>query len=331
MIIPIIVGPTASGKTKLGIELAKKINGEIISADSMQLYKYMDIGTAKVTEEEAEGIKHYLINILEPTEKYSAYDFKKDAEEIIDKIIEKGKIPIIVGGTGLYINSLVYDYDFGYKEKNIEDDFKRKIVIQNRRKYLNNLAQTEEGYNKIIELAKQIDIDSVNKIPIKDKKRIIRIIEIYEETNKKKSDVGKKKSKYDFKIFMLDLERNMLYKKINDRVEKMIDLGLIEETTFLYDKYAENIKSGELTAFQAIGYKEIYEYIIGNISKDEAISNLKKFTRHYAKRQVTWFKKNNPIYVNMNNLVKYIDEKDKIKIDEEINNILKNIVNEISK
>ena len=273
----VICGPTASGKTKLGIELAKKINGEIVSCDSMQIYKDMTIGTAKPTEEERSEAVHHLVDFVLPSERYSVAEYKKDAENIIDKIIEKNKKPIIVGGTGLYLNSLVYGIDY----PNIETDLNYRQELENRVK--------EEGLEKLYGEAQKIDSNAINKISPNDKKRILRILEIYYSTGKTKTEIEeesrKKGPKYDYKIFVLNMDRDKLYDRINKRVDFMIENRLIEEVKKLLEKY-KNFP----TAMQGLGYKEVLQYLDGKITKNEMIEKIKQETRRYAKRQITWFK-----------------------------------------
>lgn len=275
----VIVGPTASGKTSLSIELAKKINGEIVSCDSMQIYKDMNIGSAKPTVEEMQGIPHYVLDEVEPTKRFSVADYKKRAEEAIEKILAKRKTPIVVGGTGLYADSLIYSIEY--------DDIKLD------EKYRNNLmeiANTEEGLKKLYEEAKKIDGKAMEKISPNDKKRIIRILEIYNATGKNKTEQEiesrKKEVKYDYKVFGINMERSLLYERINKRVDIMVKQGLIEEVKNLIKKYPKFP-----TAMQAIGYKEIVEYLNNEITKEEAIEKIKQETRRYAKRQITWFKR----------------------------------------
>ena len=275
----VICGPTASGKTALSIELAKKINGEIISSDSMQIYKDMNIGTAKPTAEEMQGIKHYLLDFVEPDKRYSVAEFKKDAEKAIEEILSKGKIPIVVGGTGLYVDSLIY----GIEYQNIELDEKY-------RKELEKIAE-EQGLQVLYKRAKEIDEEAIKKISPNDKKRIIRILEIYKATGKNKTEQEiesrKKEIKYDFKVFAINMDREKLYERINKRVDIMIEQGLIEEVKEITQKYKKFP-----TAMQGLGYKEVVEYLEGKISKEEMIEKVKMETRRYAKRQITWFKKN---------------------------------------
>ena len=275
----VICGPTASGKTALSIELAKKINGEIISSDSMQIYKYMDIGTAKTTQEEMQGIKHYLLDFVEPSQRYSVAEFKKDAEKAIEEILQKGKTPIIVGGTGLYVDSLIY----GIEYQTIEFDEQYRKQLEER--------VEKEGLETLYNEAKKIDPQAIEKISLNDKKRILRILEIYKATGKNKTEQEiesrKNEVKYDYKVFAINMDREKLYERINKRVDIMIENGLIEEVEKLLEKYKEFP-----TAMQGLGYKEVVEYLQGKVSKEEMIENIKRETRRYAKRQLTWFRKN---------------------------------------
>ena len=273
----VICGPTASGKTGLSIELAKKINGEIISGDSMQIYKEMDIGTAKVTREEMQGIKHYLIDIIEPNQRYSVAEFKKDAEKAIEEIINKGKTPIVVGGTGLYIDSLIYGIE--YQNIKLDEEYRKKLE-----------KEAEEGLDNLYEKAKKIDPEAMKKISPNDKKRIIRVLEIYKATGKTKTqqeEESRKELKYDYKVFAINMEREKLYERINKRVDLMLQQGLIEEVEKITEKYKEFP-----TAMQGLGYKEVVEYLENKTTKEEMIEKIKMETRRYAKRQITWFKKN---------------------------------------
>ena len=225
----VICGSTASGKTALSIELAKKIDGEIVSADSMQIYKYMDIGSAKPTKEEMSGIKHYMLDFVEPDIRYSVAEYKKSAEKAIDEILSKGKTPIVVGGTGLYVDSLIYGID--YNEMNVDLEY---------RKELEKIAD-EKGLDYLYNLAEKIDKQAAEKISKNDKKRICRILEIYKSTGKTKTELEiesrKKELKYDFKVFAIDMDRAILYDRINRRVDIMIKNGLIEEVKNLIKKY----------------------------------------------------------------------------------------------
>lgn len=296
----VICGPTASGKTALSIKLAKKINGEIISSDSMQIYKDMDIGTAKPNKEEMQGIKHYLIDFVEPNQRYSVAEFKKDAESAIEEILSKGKTPIVVGGTGLYIDSLIYGIE--YQDIQLDEKY---------RKELEERVETE-GLEKVYQEAQKIDPQAMEKISANDKKRILRVLEIFKATGKTKTqqEIESRKNgvKYDYKVFAINWEREVLYERINKRVDIMIEQGLIQEVKQLLEKYTEFP-----TAMQGLGYKEVVEYLHGITTKEEMIEKLKMETRRYAKRQITWFKKNKQtIWIEAEDLQKILDEiKDK--------------------
>lgn len=275
----VIVGPTASGKTALSIELAKKIDGEIISCDSMQIYKDMNIGSAKPTIEEMQGIKHYMIDIAEPTERFSVAEYKKRSEEAIEEILQKGKVPIIVGGTGLYANSLIYNIE--YNEIMLDEEYRKNLM---------KIAETEVGLATLYEKARSIDPVAMEKISSNDKKRIIRVLEIKHSTGKNKTELElesrKNEVKYEYKVFAINMPREILYNRINKRVDIMIENGLIDEVENIIEKYKEFP-----TAMQAIGYKEIVMYLKGELTKQEAIEKIKQESRRYAKRQITWFKK----------------------------------------
>lgn len=275
----VICGPTASGKTALSIELAKKINGEIVSSDSMQIYKDMTIGTAKPEKEEMQGIKHYLIDFVSPDKRYSVADFKEDAIKAIEDILSKGKQPIVVGGTGLYVDSLIYGIE--YQDIEIDEEYRKKLEQEIDEKGLENL------YKK----ASQIDPEAIKKISPNDKKRIMRILEIYHSTGKTKTEQEvesrKNEVKYDYKVFAINMDREKLYERINKRVDIMIEKGLIEEVQKLTNKY-----NNFPTAMQGLGYKEVVAYLNGDYSKEEMIEKIKMETRRYAKRQLTWFRKN---------------------------------------
>ena len=279
----VIAGPTASGKTGLGVELAKKINGEVISADSMQIYKDMTIGTAKPTPEEIGDIPHYLIDFVSPDERYSVADFKKDAEEKIEDIISRGKVPIIVGGTGLYIDSLVLGID--YPDIDYDEEYRNSLMEK---------AETEEGLESLYIEAIKIDPKAMEKISPNDKKRISRILEIYHATGKTKTELEEKSRengpKYDYIVFAIDWDREKLYERIDLRVDIMIEQGLVDEVKDVVSKYDKFP-----TAMQGLGYKEVVEYLDGKISYPEMIDKIKLETRHFAKRQLTWFRKNKDI------------------------------------
>ncbi len=266
--IIVILGPTGVGKTKLSVELAKRLNGEIINADSMQIYKGLDIGTAKIKEEEKEGIPHHLFDIKEVREDYSIYNYQIDGRKVINDIIKRGKTPIIVGGTGLYIKSLLYDYNLNYEKESDTYD----------------TLSTEELYSKLLELDKNAVVDKNNR------RRVIRAINYYKENNKSISDNKTNKLLYDVVFIGLTTDREKLYQIINSRVDKMINDGLINEVKKFFD---EGIYSKPL--INGIGYKELYKYFEKEISLEEAIEKIKQNSRRYAKRQYTFFNNQLPV------------------------------------
>ncbi len=278
----VIGGPTASGKTALSIELAKRINGEIVSADSMQIYKDMNIGTAKPTKEEMGDIKHYMIDFVSPETRYSVSEYKKDATKCIEEIIKKGKTPIVIGGTGLYIDSLIYGIE--YQEIPIDIDYRNK---------LNQMAD-EGRLQELYDMACNIDEEAMKIISPNDKKRIIRVLEIYKQTGKTKTQQNiesrKNEVPYEYIAFAINMDRAKLYERINKRVDIMLENGLIEEVQALINKY-DNIK----TAMQSLGYKEVVQYFNKELTKEEMIDKIKMESRRYAKRQLTWFRKNKEI------------------------------------
>ena len=289
-----ILGPTGVGKTKMSIELAKKYNAIIINCDAMQVYKDLNIGTAKVTEEEKEGIKHFLFDIRDVNEEYSVFDYQKDARHIIEE--NKDKNIIFVGGTGLYVDSLIYGIE--YQEIEFDDKYRQELEKK---------VETE-GLEKLYEEAKKIDYQAMEKISPKDKKRIMRVLEIYKSTGKTKTEqeVESRKNgvKYDFKVFAINMDREKLYERINKRVDIMIEQGLIKEVENLLTHYSEFP-----TAMQGLGYKEVVEYLQGEITKEEMIEKIKMETRRYAKRQITWFKKNKQtVWIGAKDLQKILDE-----------------------
>ena len=278
----VICGPTASGKTALSIQLAKKIDGEIVSADSMQIYEDMDIGTAKPSIEEMDGVKHYLIGNVSPTIRYSVANFKKDAINAIQEILGKGKTPIIVGGTGLYVDSLVNGIDY--------DDLE---IDLNYRAELEEIAE-KEGLEKLYKKAMEIDSLAMEKISPNDKKRIFRVLEIYNATGKTKTEQEvesrKKENPYNYYVFAINMDREKLYERINKRVDIMLENGLVDEVKTLIQKYDELP-----TAIQGLGYKEVVSYLNNELSYDEMVEKIKQETRRYAKRQLTWFRRNKEI------------------------------------
>lgn len=293
----ILTGPTAAGKTKLSIELAKAINGEIISADSAQVYRHMDIGSAKIMPEEMQGVTHHLIDIMEPTEEFNIVLFQKYAKEAIEEIYSKGKIPIIVGGTGFYIQSILYDIDF---TENDEDTALRQE--------LETLAN-EKGAQFVHDMLREVDPESAEAIHTNNVKRVIRAIEYFRQTGEKISAHNeaerKKESAYDSCYFVLTDEREKLYANIDKRVDIMVNNGLVDEVKGLLDMGCER----DSTAMQALGYKEIIAYLMGEISLEEAIYIIKRDTRHFAKRQLTWFRREkNVIWIEKNKFA-YDDEK----------------------
>lgn len=272
----VICGPTAVGKSALGLSLAKKYNGEIISADSMQIYRGLDIGTAKPDLQEQKEIKHHLIDILDVNDEYSAEQYKDDADAAISDVISRGKLPIVVGGTGFYIKALLYEHNFGNAKKNEKIREKYKNILENYGKdYLHNIL-------------KEKDYESSQKIHPNDTKKVIRALEIYEVSGKKKSELlqNQQQNRYSYKMYCLNLDRQILYDRINKRADEMINNGLIDEVR-------QQLKNGadvNSQAMQGIGYKETIHYLNGLISKDEMINMIKQQTRNYAKRQITYFK-----------------------------------------
>ncbi|WP_353437551.1 tRNA (adenosine(37)-N6)-dimethylallyltransferase MiaA [Staphylococcus coagulans] len=277
--IVVIVGPTASGKTELGVELAKEINGEVISGDSMQVYRGMDIGTAKVTESEMQGIPHHLINILNPDQTYSAYDFQQQARALITDITARGKTPIIVGGTGLYIQSVIYDYQFDKEEVSPEVAEKVQQKMEELKSYSNEALHEYLG---------TFDPQSFADIHPNNRQRVERAISYYLTTKKVLSN--RKKStqlteNYDTLLIGIEMSRDTLYVRINKRVDIMLSHGLLDEVQELIELGYESCQS-----MQAIGYKEIIAVVHNEIELNEAVDQLKQHSRNYAKRQMTWFK-----------------------------------------
>lgn len=283
----VLTGPTAVGKTKLSIELAKRIGGEIISADSCQVYKHMDIGSAKIHPKEMEGIPHFLIDELEPSEEFNVVVFQQKAKKYMEEIYERGHVPILVGGTGFYIQAVLYDINFS------EDDDNHKI-----REELENLAK-ENGAEYMHEELRKIDPVSAQNIHANNVKRVIRALEYYKLTGKKISEHNEEQrqneSPYDFSYFVLNDHRELLYERIDKRVDEMVMEGLIEEVTRLKNMGYNR----SYVSMQALGYKEIFSFLEGEISFEEALYIIKRDTRHFAKRQITWFKREKEvIWVN---------------------------------
>ena len=299
----VIVGPTGVGKTKMGVALAKYFNGEVISGDSMQIYKTMDIGTAKVTVAEMAGVKHHLINIKEPTESYSVKDFQDEVRLKIKEISSRGKLPIIVGGTGLYIKAALYDYEFGESQMDHQE-------------YVNKYQ--DHTNEQLYDLLLKIDEASAKELHPNNRQRVLRAIAIYESTGVKKSETLAKQNHeliYDARFIGLTLERDILYERINQRVDLMMKQGLYQEI----EKLMKKNYSSSLQSMKAIGYKEWFAYFQGNQSLEETLELIKKNSRNYAKRQYTWFNNQLPVEwfkVNLNDF----DETISMVIDDLINN-----------
>lgn len=299
----ILTGPTAVGKTALSVNLAKKIGGEIISADSMQVYRRMNIGSAKVTKEEMQGIPHYLIDEFEPDEEFHVVKFQEYAKRYIQEIHSRGKIPILVGGTGFYIQAVLYDIDF---TENGGD--------MTYRESLEDLARTQ-GAHVLHEMLLEADPASADAIHENNVKRVIRALEFYHETGQKISDHNEaerqKTSPYNFACFVLNDDRAVLYDRIDRRVDAMLAAGLVDEVRALRQSGCTR----EMVSMQGLGYKEILDYLNGDLSLEEAIRIIKRDTRHFAKRQITWFKRekdviwvNRPEFEGENAILAYIEE-----------------------
>lgn len=286
----VIVGPTASGKTSLSVEIAKKLGGEIISADSMQIYKGMDIATAKPTDEEKCGVEHHLMDFLDPEDEFSVAKYKELAVSKIEELLNKGKIPIIVGGTGLYVDTVINNtVFFNYDDSETRERLEKEC--------------DENGIEALFHKLKEVDPDTAEKLHLNDKKRIIRALEVYYLTGKtiteQNNESHKEKSKFNFiQIGLNAKNRDYLYDRINKRVDLMLESGLLDEAKMFYSSDYSS------TAKQAIGYKELLPYLKGFVTLDDAVEKLKQETRRYAKRQLTWFRKNNDInwiFIDENN------------------------------
>lgn len=297
----VLTGPTAIGKTDISLDVARKINGEIISADSMQVYKYMDIGTSKIRSCEMDNIPHHMLDIVSPDEDFTVSNYKNRVTDHIKKINEDGKVPILVGGTGLYINSIVYHLKFTKVKSNekLREEY-NKLVNKHGSRYL---------HDKLYE----VDPISAKRIHENDIQRIVRALEIFHETGKPMSSHNKnfreKNNQYNLSMFALNMDRKKLYSRINKRVNMMLDTGLIEEVQGLMDRGYNR----KLVSMQGIGYKEIISYLEGEVGIDEAINTLKRNTRRYAKRQLTWFRRDSRInwinideFNNRDEIVDYI-------------------------
>lgn len=289
--ILIVAGPTAVGKTSLSIKLAKALDGEIISTDSMQIYKYMDIGSAKIGRAEMDGVMHHMIDIVDPKDPFSVADYKEKADKAIKDILNRNKLPILVGGTGLYINALTCNMNFTEADKD-----------ENYRNELESLAE-EKGNEFIHNMLKDIDPVSYNEIHYNNRKRVIRALEVYKLTNKPFSsfNLGEDiyNGPYEVKYYVLDMNREALYDRINLRVDIMMKNGLLDECIKLREKgYNSSMQS-----MQGIGYKEMFYYLDNKITLDEAVEMIKKGSRNYAKRQLTWFRRDpRAIFINKDNL-----------------------------
>ncbi len=303
----ILTGPTAVGKTALSVRLAKAVGGEIISADSMQVYRHMDIGSAKITKEEMEGIPHHLIDVLNPDEEFNVTTFQQLAKKAVEEIYSRGRIPIVAGGTGFYIQALLYDIDF---TENGEDTSIRDEL---------EALGREKGAGFLHEMLKDIDPESAEEIHANNQKRVIRAIEYYRQTGEPISEHNKrerqKKSPYDFLYYVVNTDRNILYERIDRRVDLMVQQGLVKEV--------EQLKAmgctRDMVSMQGLGYKEILDYLQGASTLEEAVYILKRDTRHFAKRQLTWFKRERD--VKWLNLPDFGNDQEKVleKILQDIN------------
>lgn len=275
----IITGPTAVGKTALSIQLAKEIGGEIISADSMQVYRHMDIGSAKVTKQEMDGVPHHLIDILEPSEEFNVVLFQRLAKAAMEDIRSRGHIPIVAGGTGFYIQALLYDIDFSETQANTA-----------LRQELEELAKNR-GAEALHRMLAEADPESAEAIHANNVKRVIRALEFHRQTGQKISDHNEreriKESPYDFLYYVVTTDREVLYKRINHRVQFMLQKGLVEEV----ERLKQMGCTADMVSMQGLGYKEILSYLSGASSLEDAVSILMRDTRHFAKRQLTWFKR----------------------------------------
>lgn len=294
----ILAGPTASGKTALSIQLAKRLGGEIISADSMQVYRGMDIGSAKITKEEMAGVPHYLVDVLEPEEDFNVVRFQNMAKDAAAKIWSKGKIPLVVGGTGFYIQALLYDIDF--TENDGDESYRRELEKK---------ASDEQGALELYEMLRNTDPKSAQEIHPRNIKRIIRALEFYRQTGKKISEHNEtqrqKESPYNYAYFVLNDERSRLYERIDRRVDLMMEQGLLEEVRALRERGVRK----DSTAMQGLGYKELYAYLDGEYPLDEAVRIIKRDTRHFAKRQITWFKREKNVVWADRSVIGQDDEK----------------------
>lgn len=280
----ILTGPTAVGKTELSIRLAKELNGEIISADSMQVYRGMDIGTAKIMPEEMQGITHHLIDCFDPDEEFNVAVFQSKARQAIEDITARGCIPILAGGTAFYIQALLYGIDFN--EEDHDDSYRNSLYA---------VGDTEEGKQKLHKMLYEVDPEYADTVHYNNMKRVVRALEYHHFTGRMFSEYNdeqrKKDAEYDFCYFVLNDDRARLYERINKRVDIMMENGLLEEVKALRKKgYADN-----LVSMQGVGYKEVLAYLNGDITLEESVELIKKNTRHFAKRQLTWFRKEDEV------------------------------------
>lgn len=299
----VLTGPTAVGKTSLSIMLAKKIGGEIISADSMQVYKYMDIGTAKITEEEKSGVPHFMIDELDPDEEFNVTIFKNKVMQYISEIKNRGKIPIIVGGTGFYIQSVIYDINFA--EYGDDSDIRKKYE---------KIAKTF-GNSELHKKLYEVDKEYAESVSENNVKKVIRALAFYEMTGEKLSEHNAKErervSPFDFAYFVLTMDREKLYQRIDQRVDKMFEMGLVKEVEGLLKKGYNR----EMVSMQGIGYKEVIDYLNGKTGLYECMEIIKRDTRHFAKRQLTWFKREK--------IVNYIDKEEFVTDEKCLKEMLK--------
>ncbi len=304
----ILTGPTAVGKTSLSIRLAKEIGGEIISADSMQVYRGMDIGSAKVTKDEMQGVPHYLIDVLDPWEEFHVVKFQEMAKAAMETVWSHGKIPILAGGTGFYIQAVLYDIDFTGTQE--DTSYRRELEA---------LAK-KEGPNALHKMLLEVDPDSAGLIHENNIKRVIRALEFYRDTgtpiSKHNEQERKKKSPYCFSYFVLNDDRGRIYEKIDRRVDEMIRQGLVKEVKELRAKGCNR----SMVSMQGLGYKEILDYLEGNLTLEEAIRILKRDTRHFAKRQLTWFKRERDVI--------WLDKQAFERQEDQILSFMKNILRE---
>ena len=293
----VLTGPTAVGKTKLSISLAKALNGEIISADSMQVYKYMDIGSAKITEKEMDGVPHHLIDVLSPFEEFHIVRFQELAKKAMEDIYNRGKTPVFVGGTGFYIQAITKDIDFteGEEDKQYREELSRLAA--------------EKGNEFLHEMLQEVDKKSAEEIHANNVKRVIRALEFYKENgfpiSQHNEEQKQNETPYNLAYFVLNAPRDLLYERIDRRVDKMMENGLVKEVQKLKDMGCRR----EMTSMQGLGYKEILSFLDGEIPLDEAVRILKRDTRHFAKRQLTWFRReSNVVWVDKDTFA-FNDEK----------------------